>query len=326
MPQKSIRVLVVTNMYPQPDRPAFGTFVRDQVEALRAYVQVDVLFIDGRKSRWNYLWGLLRFWCRLIANRYDVIHAHYVFSGIIARLQPFVPVVVTYHGSELGVSPTHWLSRLSCGVHRFFERVIVVSPLMRERLIGTNVRVIPCGVDLDVFKPIPRFEARHRLNLAPDKPLVLWAGEHWQPVKRFYMVEQAVEHVKRALPDAELVLVSGQPHSIVPLYMNACDALVLTSSHEGSPMVVKEAMACNLPVVSVDVGDAAAVIGGTEHCYIVEPTPEAVAEKLYVVLATQPRTRGREHIAHLSADAIIKQIVEIYQELSAPRRCAVADG
>jgi glycosyltransferase involved in cell wall biosynthesis len=102
---------------------------------------------------------------------------------------------------------------------------------------------------------LPREVARRQLGLPAEKPLILFAGDHWRPEKRFDLVEAAVRLVQRELPDAELVLVTKQPHDVVPIYMSACDVLVLTSDLEGSPMVVKEAMACNLPIVSVRVGD-----------------------------------------------------------------------
>jgi glycosyltransferase involved in cell wall biosynthesis len=303
-------------MYPQPDQPDFGTFVKDQVDALRLLgVEVDVLFIDGRKHRINYLWGPFRVWWYLLRGRYDLIHAHYVFSGIMARLQPFLPVVVTYHGSELGVKPDHWLSRLSRKVSRLFQQVIVVAPHMKALLDGSNVTIIPCGIDLDKIKPLPVSQARQQLRLGLDKPLMVWVGDPKRVEKRFGLMEEAANLVKQRVPDAELVLVSGQPHDTVPVYMSACDVLGLTSIHEGSPMVIKEAMACNLPIVSVDVGDVAAVIGGTEHCYLVEPEPDAVAEKLSLLLSDRQRTHGRSSIAALGSDAIAARIVEVYHRL-----------
>jgi len=312
-----VKVLVVTNRYPQPDRPAGGTYVRDQVEALRRIgVEVDVLFIDGAKSSVNYLRGPFRLWWQLLKRRYDVIHAQCVLTGIIARLQPFFPVVVTYHGSELGVNPKHWLARLARAVYPFFQRLIVVSPQMKQRLDDPQVRVIPCGISLDDFKLIPLAKARQQLGLPPDKPLVVWVGGHQRPEKRYSMAEQAMELVKQDLPHAELVLVSGQPHQVVPVYMSACDVLALTSVHEGSPMVIKEAMACNLPIVSVDVGDVAAVVGETEHCYIVAPTPEAVAEKLCAVLSNRQRTDGRSKVGQLESDSIVGRILDVYEQVT----------
>ena len=311
-----MRTLIVTNMYPEPEQPAFGTFVEDQVEALRRRgLELDVLFIDGRKSKVNYLWGTFRMWWYLLRRRYDLIHAHYSLSGIVARLQPFLPVVVTYHGSELGVRTDHWLFRLSRAVAPLFQQVIVVAPHMKALLDGSNVTVIPCGIDLDKIRPIPVTQARQQLGLPLDKPLVVWVGDHRRAEKRYSMMEQAVDLVRRDVPEVELVLVSGQPYDVVPVYMSACDVLGLTSAHEGSPMVIKEAMACNLPIVSVDVGDVASVIGETEHCYLVESTPEAVAEKLRLVLSNRQRTNGRSTIGPLESDTIAGRIVEVYKQV-----------
>jgi glycosyltransferase involved in cell wall biosynthesis len=137
------------------------------------------------------------------------------------------------------------------------------------------------------------------------------------------MLERAVELAKKDLPDTELVRVSGQPHKMVPVYMSACDVLGLTSAYEGSPMVIKEAMACNLPIVSVDVGDVSAVIDGTRHCYLVAPTPEAVAEKLCTVLLDRRRTDGRNKIGHLELGFIADRIIKAYRE--ACRRQVLSD-
>jgi glycosyltransferase involved in cell wall biosynthesis len=175
-------------------------------------------------------------------------------------------------------------------------------------------------VDIDAFQPIDRQEARARLGLPPDKPLVLWAGEYWRPEKRFDLVEAAMEGVKATLPDTELVLLSKKPHDVVPLYMSACDALILTSALEGSPMVIKEAMACNLPIVSVRVGDVPEVISGTPSCTLAERDPDDLAAKLVEVLREPRRTDGRGRIAHLRHDRIAGRIIEVYRHAVRPRR------
>jgi teichuronic acid biosynthesis glycosyltransferase TuaC len=312
-----MRVLIVTNMYPTPEQPAFGTFVKDQVEDLqRAGVDIDVLFVNGSKGRMNYLWGIFRFWWRLLKRRCDIVHAHYAISGFIARLQPFYPVVVTYHGGEVKDHVPRWLWSLARRGPRMFDRVIVVNRHEKEILNhDAKVRVIPCGVNLAKFRPIPLAEARQKLGLPMDKRLVLWAGQYWQPEKRFELVEASLEVLKQTCPEAELVLVSGQPHSVIPIYMSACDVFVFTSWSEGSPMVIKEAMACNLPIVSTDVGDVAEVIEGVEGCYLVEPTPENVADKLFQVLKSRQRTNGRDKIKRLSSDPVAQRIIAIYDEL-----------
>ncbi len=251
----SLRVLVVTNMYPRPEAPSHGVFVGDQVASLRRLgVDVDVFFMNGRGNRLNYLLAYPRLWNTLRKKRYDVIHAHYVFSGLVARAQWQAPVVLTHHGPEVFMT---WEKNVCHLATPWFDRVIVVSPEMRERLGYKDAIVIPCGVDMQRFSPISQKEARLQTGLPQEKKLVLWAGEHFRPEKRYEIVEEAMRRLSAEDPNVELVLLSGRPHADVPVYMNAADVLLLTSDAEGSPMVVKEAMSCNLPVVATDVGDVA---------------------------------------------------------------------
>jgi len=319
----SLQVLLVTNMYPSSENPAFGTFVRDQAESLKkAGVGVEVLFIDGRANRLNYFKGIFQFWGKLLRKPYDIIHAHYLHSGLIARLQVSRPVITTYHGAEVTDHSPRWIRFAARHGGRLFNRIIVVSEPEKERIIGKNteakVTVIPCGVDLDLFRPVPITEARARLGLSPDKPLVLWAGEYWQYEKRFELVEEAVAQLQTKCPEAELILVSGKPHEIIPYYMSACDVLLLTSRSEGSPMVIKEAMACNLPIVTTDVGDIADVISGTKDCFLAMPEVEDLADKLHQVLQKRQRTDGRERIRSLGTAPIARRLIAVYNELCPP--------
>jgi glycosyltransferase involved in cell wall biosynthesis len=174
--------------------------------------------------------------------------------------------------------------------------------------------VIPCGIDLDAFRPVARNEARQKLGLPTDKRLILFAGDHWRPEKRFDLLEAALPLVQRELPDTELILLTKQAHGVVPLYMSACDVLVLTSALEGSPMVIKEAMACNLPIVSVRVGDVPQVIGSTPGCALAEREPADIADKLVQALRKLRRTDGRARISHLSHDRIARRVLEVYRQ------------
>ena len=321
-----MRVLVVTNMYPTTEKAAFGVFVHDQVESLKKLgIELDVFFVDGRKSKLNYFSAYPRFWRQLRKGKYDLIHAHYVLTGLIARAQWRLPVVLTHHGIEVLES---WQAPLSRLVTPHFDQVIVMSQEMEHKFGQENIHIIPCGVDLDRFRPFPKKQARAALGLPDDKPLVLWAGEHWRPEKRFDLVQKAISLLKEKDPSVDLVLLSGKPHSEVPMYMNACDVLLLVSNAEGSPMVVKEAMACNLPVVSTAVGDVTQVIGDVDGCYISTQDPRDIADKAGLVLDKRLRTRGQERMERMSLEGIARQIAQVYDQAlgkSAKETISVAD-
>ncbi len=198
-----MKVLAVTNMYPTPEMPAFATFVKNQVESVRREgVEVDVFFVNGRKHTLNYLWGFPRLWARLLTHRYDLIHAHYVFSGLIARAQCLYPLVLTHHGPEVfrPVVLTHhglkvfktWQAIPSRIITPLADRVIVRTEEMREKLGCPEAEIISAGIDLSQFKPMPQAECRTALGLPQDKKLVLWAGEYFRSEKRmmFHTVPQ----------------------------------------------------------------------------------------------------------------------------------------
>jgi glycosyltransferase involved in cell wall biosynthesis/thymidylate kinase len=318
--ERPLKVLFLTNMYPTREMPSFGTFVQDQAEALRREgAEIDVLLVNGRKNRINYLWGIWRFWKQILTHDYDVIHAHYFYSGFIARLQNMLPIVLTHHGPEVFMTRERYPAR---AITPFMDKIILVSPEQKRRMGHQTAAVIPCGVDFETFRPVPRDEARQKLNLPEDKKFVLWAGEYFRPIKRWDIVQAAVAKARKTDPNIDLVLLSGKPHAEVPLYLSACDCLLLVSDGEGSPMVIKEAMACNLPIVAFPTGDVAEVVEGTEGCYLCSQDPADVAAKLCLALQTPRRSNGRERVAPMEQGNIARQIISVYRETieGKPRR------
>lgn len=308
-----MKVLVLTNMYPTPEMPAFGIFIQRQVESLKAEgVEIDVLFVNGKKSKFNYLWALPRLWARLLTRRYDLIHSHYVQVNIAARLQLLYPLVITYHSGD---SYIKWQRHLSHLINPLTDELIAVSEDTKKigRLEGATV--IPSGIDFESFKPSDQQEARRTLGLPRDKKLVLWAGARSRPEKRFDIVQQAMALLQERVPQAELVLATDVHPSTIPVYMNACDVLFLVSDKEGSPNVVKEAMACNVPVVSTPTGDVPDLIGNTEGCYICSQDPEDVARKLESAIRWGKRTDGREKVRHIEMGAMSRKIISVYEDL-----------
>jgi teichuronic acid biosynthesis glycosyltransferase TuaC len=306
-----MRVLMITAGWPQPGQPQTTHFVKRQAEFVRkAGVTVDVFHFRGAKRAWNYAraWAQVR--PRLDPARYDLVHAQFGQSGILA-LPKRLPLVITLRGSDIlgivGADGRYTLTgRLSQAVARFALRradaVVVVSEHMKAYFkTPAPITVLPSGLDFDLFRTIPRDEARASLGWALDRKMVLFAGNPDNPRKRYALAKAAVDLVSRTLP-AQLVVAWGVPHDQIPLYMNACDAFVFTSMQEGSPNVVKEALACDLPVVSVHIGDTGERLRGIAGCELVEDErPEAIASALERVL----RRGGRE--------AITARLLDVYR-------------
>ncbi len=318
-----MRVLTITSEWPTLDHPYRAPFLVQEVDSLRrAGLEVDVFSFRGGRKPLNYLraWSMLRKTRDL--SRYDVVHAQWGQSGLIA-LPTRTPLVVTFRGSDLLgiVGPTGKyipvslvLRRISRYVASHAAEVIIVSRHLAQYLpFRSRVHVIPGLVDFDLFRPIPQSTARRQLGWPDRGCFVLFPASPSNPVKRYELAEQAVKRLQTTL-EAKLIAISGLKHEEVPIYMNACDALLLTSKHEGSPTVVREALACNLSVVSVDVGDVRQWIEGVEGCVVCSSdSAEAIARGLELVLRDRRRVRGREIIRDLDERVITPKIIDVYR-------------
>ncbi len=315
-----MRVLAVTSEWSTPAQPAHGAFIVRQVDWVRrAGVHVDVEHFSSARNPLNYLAVRKRVRDRLHAGGYDVVHAHFGQAGL-AVTGIAVPLVVSFYGSDLEgiVGPNgrytvrgRVLARLGRLVARHADAVIIVSTSLARLLPrGVEHTVIPTAVDMDVFRPGPRDDARRTLGLPLDRKLVLFAGRPEMPVKRYELARRAVE---RAGPDIELLTMSGLPPSGVATYMQACDVLLLTSRHEGAPTVVKEALACRLPIVSVDVGDVRTTIGGVTGCVVTgDDTPAVLAGAIARVLS-RPRILDTALPEALDQSVQSARVVQIYE-------------
>jgi teichuronic acid biosynthesis glycosyltransferase TuaC len=321
----SYRVLVVTNLWPTPADPSYGAAIKAQMDSLRPFgVDYDVVFVNGRESRMNYLRGIFEVRRRTASWRYDLVHAHFGLSGWVARFQRRVPLLVKFMGDDvLGQFDRHGHVTL---IGRVFQvssfllahcatGVIVMSEQMKRRLRCEKAYVIWTGVNLDLFQPLDPCEARKTLGLDPTKKYVLFPYSPARAEKRFDLVEAAVRLARAEVPEIEILQVVGAPLERMPLYFNAADMFVLASQSEGSPNAVKEAMAVNLPVISVDVGDVANVLGNCDGNYIVPGTARAIAEKLAEVCRRGARSRCRERVAQFSLPAMAQKVIEVYKDV-----------
>src|SRR3984893_8938017 len=198
---------------------------------------------------------------------------------------------------------------------RHVDAAIVQSAEMASLLDSSNVFIIPHEIDFEVFRLADRAEGRGTLGLEPDKKYVLFAANPQNGVKRFPLAKAAAEELIRQDPSIELVVAYKETQDRLALYMNACDALVFTSFMEGSPNIVKQAMACNLPIVSTDVGDVREIIGSTKDCHVCSPSIPEFAARISEILVHRRRTDGREHIRHLESSAVARKVIEVYDHV-----------
>jgi len=148
-----------------------------------------------------------------------------------------------------------------------------------------------------------------------DKKLILFPWNPARLVKRFDIVEKMMGIVKKMIPESELLVVHDKPHATMAQYFNASDVCVLASDHEGSPVAIREALACNLPVVSVDVGDVGDLIDGLENCYLVDRNPADMAEKVKAVLTSGRRCLGRERMQVYDIHQAAERVYQVYWRL-----------
>ena len=261
------------------------------------------------------------------AFRPDLVHAHFgSLTALATSLFSPVPVVVTFRGSDLNPAPSDgWLKS---SIRRFvsqlstlsIRRIICVSQQLRDGLWWAKGKatVIPSGVDLTRFQPVPAGGARESLGWDATQQVILFNAGRDPGVKRLDLAEEAVNIARKELPGIRIEVMRGSvPHERVPLLMSAANCLVVTSDFEGSPDIVKEALACDLPIVSVPVGDVAERLEGVSHSYVVERDAQAIAAALVRVVQAGERSNGRSHVAALDADEVAAKIVAVYQAVCA---------
>jgi teichuronic acid biosynthesis glycosyltransferase TuaC len=332
-----MRILLVTAMYPTVENPAFGSFVKTQVESLTNIgANIEVLVLSGRRRKLIYPRGVFQLRRRLRTEPFDVVHAHYSLVGMVARLQWRAPLVVTFHGDDLlgtiGPDGTHTrVSRIIAGAGRalchFADGVIVQSKQMASHLKGlANIYIIPHEVDLDLFQPVDPSQARAELGLAVDKKYLLFAANPNIPVKNFPFAKAVFDRLRTEDASVELLVVHKETQKRLVLYMSACNALIFPSYQEGSPNVVKQAMACNLPIVASDAGDVREIVAPEDRCYVRPLEIESFAAAIRAILRRCERTDGRAHVAHLAGPLVARRVLQVYSDVVRKRALAACQS
>ena len=327
---KPLRVLMVTGVYPTEARPHSGTFIRTLADSLRAAgVEVEVIHPAPGPVLWRYLTAIVQVFCKTWRGDFDIVHGHYGQWCFFARLQWRVPVVAAFLGDDLLGTVTArggyskqgaiivCLSRWLC---RHVDASLVKSRQMQNAAGHPSTQIIADGIDFELFRPLERACLRGELGWRQDGLYLLFGNNPAIPVKNIQLARAAVVHLAEWGIRAELIVAHGLPQSQLVRYMNACNAVLLPSHAEGSPNIVKEAMACNIPVVAADVGDVAELIWATQGCSLCPPDPAAFALGVLHALQHAGPTTGRQDIAHLEASLVAQRTIAVYQQILLKRK------
>ncbi len=323
--KKLLRVLMVTGIYPTEHNPHSGTFIKTQVDSLiKAGVEVEVIHPKPGPVLFRYISATTQVFLKTLTGKFDIVHGHYGQWCLLARLQWTTPVVASFLGSDLlgdvtfdgHLTKKGWLIKhMSRWLCQRVDAVTVKTEEMKKAASGDNIIVYPDGIDFELFRPIPRAEVRAALGWDQDRYYVLFGNNPQRPVKNYPLAQAAIECLRAKGVTAELVVASGLPQTTLVQYINASNALILSSISEGSPNIVKEAMACNVPIVATNVGDVYHLIGCTQGCSVCPHEPEALAAGLEQALRWAGPTTGRTDAAYVEQSAIAQQVLVVYEQV-----------
>ncbi len=318
-------VLFISNHWEaKTSRPSAGVFVDRQITSLKqAGLRVSTFDVGTSHSPVHILRKCLELRRLVRQLRPDLVHAQYgtIVSVVGALAGP--PLVISFCGNDLRTGASVPKLRMYTGfllsnlAALRARKVICKSRELREALWWCRHRavVIPNGVDLDLFSPGPQEDARKQLGWESGSPIVILNVRNDPKNKGLDLATTALEIVRSRLPGAELRLIENVEPNMMPLYYRAADALLCASLSEGSPNVVKEALACNLPVISTAVGDVPERLAGVQPSAVVARDANAIGEALVQILLKRERSNGREYVAHLSQEQVAHRVLRVYQSV-----------
>jgi teichuronic acid biosynthesis glycosyltransferase TuaC len=324
------RVLVVTNMWPHDDNPGYGIFIKRQVDSLiAAGLRCDVVFVRGYRSQWAFGRAAAKLAAaNFRGRRYELVHAHSGETAFAARFFARAPVLVSYCGDDLLGTPRadgsiplahrarRWIVRQQA---RMQTATLTKSREMEgvlPRPVQPRNSVVPNGVDRAAFAPIDRAEARRQLGWGDDERVALFAADPAVERKRHWLAEAACEIAATELDGVRLHVAYPSPPEEMPVLMSAADCLLLTSTIEGSPNVVKEALMCDLPVIATPSGDVRELLDGVVPSWVCDSDPAELGAALVECLREPRRSNGREASEWLGSERIAARVLELYERLA----------
>lgn len=316
-----MKVLTVTNMWPVPECQYFGIFVHEQVEGIKRYypdTDIKVWFIKGFKYKINYILSIFRINWHLLFNKYDIIHIHFGLSGMFLPFRYYKNgrFILTLHGSDINLESSYklkvWITKK---LLKYVDQVICVNEEMAKKTNRPkNALVLPCAVNTDLFLPAEK----------PEIPTIqfVFAGTKKKPKKNYTLFKSIIAILKNTHHiEIQEIIIDKMSRDEVVATLQATDILLLTSFSEGSPQIVKEAMSCNIPVISTNVGDVANLLDNVSNSYVVNSfTPDDFIEPILKILNKKKKDRisnGRTRLMELNLDTekTTHKLMTIYANL-----------
>jgi glycosyltransferase involved in cell wall biosynthesis len=281
-------------------------FVKEQIASLKKEgVSVDLFGIKG-EGKAGYLKNIFPLRKELNQTKYHLIHAHYGLSGLVANLQRRIPVITTYHGSDVNLKKNVKYSKMAALLSRY--NILTNEKLNQTLNLKKHFSIIPCGIDLNNFTPMDRNFCKQQMGLSLQKDYILFSSAFGRKVKNAELAQKAVDK----LENTELIELKGYSRKQVNLLINASKLVLMTSYHESAPLIIKEALACNRPVVSTDVGDVKKTLEDIPGSYLTGYDAEDTAQKCRLILNNDETYKSRGHVKKYALSLIAKQIKRVY--------------
>ena len=306
-----MKVLIVSSK----NSGKLSAFVTEQATTLQNLgVEIDYYSIIG-KGLIGYLKNITAYINKINEFKPDLIHAHYGLSGALAVLQSNIPVVITFHDGETHSKGVNFISSLASmrAVFNIYVAQHIYDQCIFKR--KSNYTILPCGVDSKNIIITEKLTAANEMGLPTDKKYILFGGAFSDLRKNYPLLKESIALLNRN--DINVIEMRGLNRAQITKLMCGCDVFALPTKREGSPQALKEAMACNCPIIATDVADIKYIMGEIDGTYITSFDPKDVADKITQALEFGKRTNGRQRIIDLGLDdeTVAKRIFEIYKTI-----------
>jgi len=282
-------------------------FIFEQNEAVSKHGVTFDYYLIKKKGIIGYLSHLKGLIKKIKSEKYDFIHAHGGHIGSLCNLQRMVPVITSYRGSDINTKRGFILSIIS--LKSSFFKIFVNRNMAKIAGVKSNFDIIPAGIDFSIFKPKIKVNCRKYFNWDLNKKIILFGGKKNVPVKNFSLAKDAISFLNQNIKIVEL---KGFTREEVAIALNACDCVLLTSFSEGSPNIIKEALACNRPIVSTDVGDVKELSKGIDGVFITDYTIESVASSIKKAFGFS-EINSREKVLFLEQGFLSNRLFNLYR-------------